>query len=812
MKKASVVRPPAVFIFFFVVLFFVFSFWPVCKSSYSPLFSETLDRFQSDFHTSSDRDALISGIVSKKNRFAAFGAYVRVPQGVYRAVFYFESESPQPAEVELQVAADKGKTILASSEETLSSFPWKKEMLFKVRQEREIEPRVLHLSGNQTVLVEKVVLNKTKDIIPWVKILTQALFYSVLITFIFLSVFHTFKGSRRWACYLTAFFLILGCFMILRKAWVSEDAFIMLRYADNFMDGLGPVFNAQERVEGYTHPLWLAVVSFFRWLGLSAKGSVIVPGLLASFSALYILFFKIRFSKGADSAPGLNPGAVVLIGTSAFIDFGTSGLETALSYLLLVVYAKFLAEDRWRNQPAAMGLVAAFLVLTRPDFGLFLIFLLGLYAYEVFLRRIQFRQVLQFLAFPFVLVGGWQVFRMGYYAAFFPNPVYTKSGAGAYFSQGIKYLADLFQGSLLWLVLILAVSAVLLNIRSGSWKSRALIFFSGLVHGFFVIRGGGDFMHGRYLLPAFVLFAASMAGAFDRFFQKKVFYKNAYIAASLFLFYLSFQTLPVQLKGQYYHHGISNERYAYYKDQLVPLKYLFTDTVIFMWKTIGKNYNALARQSGMDIRVAYKNVGYTGYYAGKDVVVIDKLGLTDPVISRVALQQRERPGHEKHAPLGYMILRRLTFADTPFRVWNETAATKYGVLWDLSPEALNKLSFMLPEGFKSRIDRDVAEFLAGLDDREIKVQADFLFFLMKHWYPHTSRENQQLFRRVYREDIVSRYSTSYQWIEENRDKVNDLFSHVHGPLNMHQFMDNIFFALTTGRTLEFPDQRFMTAQ
>src|SRR5665213_2865630 len=43
--------------------------------------------------------------------------------------------------------------------------------------------------------------------------------------------------------------------------WVQEDAFINFRIIGNLLAGHGPVFNVGERVEAYSDPLWLALVS-----------------------------------------------------------------------------------------------------------------------------------------------------------------------------------------------------------------------------------------------------------------------------------------------------------------------------------------------------------------------------------------------------------------------------------------------------------------------------------------------------------------------------------------------------------------------
>ncbi len=809
MRRKTIIQTAVVFLLIFAIVFFSFALFTLYQNSSSSKFSKTLKNFRSDFRAPDKGKALSRRLINKRNQFAAYGAYVDLPQGRYQVTFHFKGEAAQSTIVDLQIAAEKGKSILASQEIVLKSFPQSGTIHFMAAEEKEVEPRVLYRSGSMNFQIEKISVDKIKNIFPWGKIIFQALLISVLSALGLFTFLLAHKGDRKWTIFLAVLFFLIGCFLILRKAWVSEDAFITLRYVENFLNELGPVFNAGERVEGYSHPLWFAVVSFFRWLGLSAKGSVILPGLIASFSALYVLFFRIRFSDEPDSGSFLNLGAVILVGTSSFIDFGTSGLETPQSYLLLVIYAKFIAENKWKNQPVVMGLILSLLVLTRPDFGLFLLAFFCIYFVDFVRRRISLKGMAGFVVFPVILVGGWQIFRMGYYAALFPNPVYTKAGAEAYFSQGIKYLIDLFQGSLLWLVLMLAIAALLIQMRKPSFKNRAIIFFSGILHGFFVIRGGGDFMHGRYLLPAFILIAVSMSGVFVAYFQKKPLHRHAYIVLSLLFFFLSCQIQPVQLRGKYYNYGISNERLAYYQDGIVPLKYLFTDTVIFMWKTIGKNYKSLAQRTDADIRIAYNNVGYIGYYAGKRVFLIDKLGLNDPVIARIKLQRRERPGHEKHAPFGYLMLRDLTFSDTPFPVWNKIANTRFGIIWDLSPDTIRDFDFMLPKGFKSRLDDYIKNYLAGLNEQSLGKQADLLFFLKNAWYPHAGREGRRLFRDVYRENTVKKFSAGYKWIQKNQASMNELLGRISGPLSFKKFVSNILYAAGKGRVLKFDDQRFM---
>lgn len=70
----------------------------------------------------------------------------------------------------------------------------------------------------------------------------------------------------------------LSIFTIWRYAWLSDDALITLRTSLNWAHGYGAVFNPDERVAGYTHPLWMALLTL---LG-AASGSWIVGTLVAS--------------------------------------------------------------------------------------------------------------------------------------------------------------------------------------------------------------------------------------------------------------------------------------------------------------------------------------------------------------------------------------------------------------------------------------------------------------------------------------------------------------------------------------------------
>ena len=42
-----------------------------------------------------------------------------------------------------------------------------------------------------------------------------------------------------------------------KNAWLCEDSFITFRVVDNVIHGYGPRWNTVERVQVFTHPLWM---------------------------------------------------------------------------------------------------------------------------------------------------------------------------------------------------------------------------------------------------------------------------------------------------------------------------------------------------------------------------------------------------------------------------------------------------------------------------------------------------------------------------------------------------------------------------
>ena len=106
---------------------------------------------------------------------------------------------------------------------------------------------------------------------------------------------------------------------------------------------------------------------------------------------------------------------------------------------------------------------------------------------------------------------------MGYYGALLPNPYFAKEGGRAWWGQGWRYLGDFVGTYWLWLPTSSSADHRVLHAGSASTNRRrhlviAGLPLAGLLHTTSVIfRVGGDFMHARLLLPAFMLVLVPVA-------------------------------------------------------------------------------------------------------------------------------------------------------------------------------------------------------------------------------------------------------------------------------------------------------------
>src|SRR3990172_6965827 len=105
---------------------------------------------------------------------------------------------------------------------------------------------------------------------------------------------------RRAAHLVLALPLLVYAGVALEKAWVSDDAYIAFRTVDNIVHGHGPTWNPGERVQAYTHPLWMLLVSALHAVTHEMFFTSILLSLAVSLLAVLVLV--LRLARGPHLA------------------------------------------------------------------------------------------------------------------------------------------------------------------------------------------------------------------------------------------------------------------------------------------------------------------------------------------------------------------------------------------------------------------------------------------------------------------------------------------------------------------------------
>jgi hypothetical protein len=297
--------------------------------------------------------------------------------------------------------------------------------------------------------------------------------------------------------FLLALALAYGTWRAVQFFWCSDDAFISFRYAKNFNAGLGLVFNAGQRVEGYTNFSWTMLVAAAMRLGADPVVFTQLAGLACYLATIAVL----AFASSRFLPPGSPFVPVAAIGFALHEHgqvFASGGLETSLFTLLAtstVCVACAARRDRGLLWAGLLGVLAA---MTRPDGAL----LYGSAGLVALVRAARARRLapLLWVAAPALLVFlPYWLWRSLYYGWPFPNTFYAKSAASPYPQQGLYYIG-LYLGC--YFVLLLSPLGLLVGATRASTRGLALTIAATLaLYLTFVGWVGGDFMFGRFLVP-----------------------------------------------------------------------------------------------------------------------------------------------------------------------------------------------------------------------------------------------------------------------------------------------------------------------
>ena len=434
-------------------------------------------------------------------------------------------------------------------------------------------------------------------------------------------------GERRivLAALLAAIALLVTHAFLLR-AFVVDDAFITFRFARNVAQGIGPVFNPGEHVEGFSNPLYMFLLSgLYRIVGADGPFPVVgrLVGVLASIGSLVVL----------ARMPGVTPRRIVglaMILTAMSVSlcmWSIGGLESTLyGFVLTLGVAGTVARPTTARAQIGLGLVLAAIALSRPE-GLMPAGILFLWRLADPVTRGDARGHLRVLLAAAVPVLAYYAFRVAYYGQWVPNTYFAKRMAlSRALPLGRYYLTAFVRDNGGWFLYLPAVLALFDRThRYVAWVASSVVGVCLL----FVLLVGGDWMQNhRFVAPVVPLLSLLAAlgwfrlGEFIARRAGKAFATAARIGAA---------AAPVVLFALCTYPAIAVQRRTPYVN------------VSPYFDTVGRLLGAAAPP---EWTLALHDIGAVGWY-GK-VRVLDLMGLVEPDIAHRRLTvdeivERRRP-------------------------------------------------------------------------------------------------------------------------------------------------------------------------
>ncbi len=398
------------------------------------------------------------------------------------------------------------------------------------------------------------------------------------------------------------FFLALALtahiLLVIHYNFTQDDAFITFRYAANFLNGHGLVYNIGERVEGFTNFLWTILMILGGRLGLDFMIFSKILGTVCGLGTILMLFFTARLALSNMS----RARKTILAGLACFVlglvysfaYWTIAGLETAAFSFTVISAIYFYLRRSPLSIPA---LVLA--TLLRPEGGLVFVFIL---LYEIISRKSLTRYALMMLSIYIIFLLPLAVFKLTYYGSLFPNPFYAKTSFNArQIVNGLEYTGQFFWH---YLAAGLFLIPALISFRKWSPPLRLIALFT-LIYTLYITFIGGDVLKvHRFFLPLFPFFALIAVIGMYELFRNKVFFVGGVAAL------IAWQLAVPREQVNTFHR---REKGLALKMILLINNMLVNDR---------SNFSIAASTIGM---VGYKLQGHE---------VIDMLGLTDSTIAR----------------------------------------------------------------------------------------------------------------------------------------------------------------------------------
>ena len=465
------------------------------------------------------------------------------------------------------------------------------------------------------------------------------------------------RSARAESTLVAGASLLVFTYVFLANSWIGDDAFITFRVVDNFVHGYGLTFNPDERVQAYTHPLWMLLLSAAYVATSELFYTTLAISYLLCVAALGIIVESLNSLWRSVLCVGL------LLSSKAFVDYTSSGLEYPLSFVLLAAfYARFF---RWPQtapitprELITFGGLASLAFLNRSDSILLYLGPLAYLAWRAWpLHRLR---LAVYFAIAFAPAAVWLLFSLVYYGFPFPNTYYAKVAIGipraVQLRQGLAYVANSINYDPFTLGLIVLAATMAVRLRRLPDVAAAV---SALLYVLFTVWVGGDFMSGRFFAMPLLI------GAF--IFVRVVPGRPAaaVLGAALVAYNVIAPLAPIKTRASYdgawpwrQQNGIKDERGHYHQITNVLFYAPFRTLPDHQWFREGISF----RNSPDKVSVQ-GSIGFFGFNAGPAKYVVDRNALSDPLLARLPVSESLYfeffAGHYfRELPEGYLESRR----------------------------------------------------------------------------------------------------------------------------------------------------------
>jgi hypothetical protein len=303
-----------------------------------------------------------------------------------------------------------------------------------------------------------------------------------------------------------------------------DDAMISMRYAYNLVHGNGLVWNAGERVEGFTNPLWVGFMALFHLLPIAlTKMSLAIQVSGAVFLGANLYFVRRIVEHFTDDLPAMLAAVALTAFYAPLISWGLLGMEVSILALILTATVWLILRNGLERFTPLTYVLLAVATLFRFDMAVPYLVIFAV----LFVVQKQYRKQHLFwgLGLLILFLGGQTIARYFYYGQLLPNTYYLKIQGWPF---SLRILRGLF--ALVWFIYysnwVLFLLPLSIYFFRRDWKVTLVVFvvMGQLAYSVYV---GGDAWedHGganRFIALAMPLFFALFAFAVEQLRQKAV--------------------------------------------------------------------------------------------------------------------------------------------------------------------------------------------------------------------------------------------------------------------------------------------------